>query len=54
MYVACDINGVLIDVEDAISGGDYHCPSCGAQVIVKDGKVNAKHFAHVAGICQLH
>ncbi len=41
----------LVDVEDAISGGDYHCPSCGAQVIVKDGKVNAKHFAHVAGVC---
>ena len=51
MFSALDNNRCRIDVENAQKGCEYFCPVCGAQLIVRDGELNAKHFAHKAGSC---
>ena len=51
MFVAIDLNHKLIDIRDAIKGEEYFCQNCGAQLLVRDGKQNIKHFAHKAGEC---
>lgn len=51
MFSAFDNEKCRIDVDDAENGGEYYCPVCGGQLIVKDGEINAKHFAHKAGSC---
>lgn len=46
MFVAIDENGEFVDVLDADKGCLYFCPICNGEVIVRDGGVNVKHFAH--------
>ena len=51
VYIASDKNGNRISIYDAVGGKDYFCPICHAQVVVRDGEINAKHFAHQAKMC---
>lgn len=46
MNVAKDVNGNIIWIEDAIKGNKYFCPKCNSELIVKEGSINIKHFAH--------
>lgn len=52
VYIQKNMNGAInsrgeyIRPEDAIRA-NYSCPECGKDVILKRGKVNAAHFAHV-------
>ena len=52
MYIAYDKQNNRIDIDDAVKSEIYYCPICEGQVIVKEGKVNAKHFAHKSGECK--
>ena len=54
MYTAYDQQNNRIDVEDAVRGESYFCPVCKNKVIIKEGKINAKHFAHMSGECTDH
>lgn len=50
MFVAVDDNGKRVYI-DKIIYGDYKnqkffCPSCGGELIVKNGSINIPHFAH--------
>lgn len=40
----------LIHINDAIKGNDFYCPCCGAPMIIKQGEIKRKHFAHKANI----
>ena len=40
----------LIHINDAIKGNAYYCPCCGAPMIIKQGEIKRKHFAHKANI----
>lgn len=51
MYIAIDENDVRIDVNNAEKGQKYFCPICRSPLIIKDGEINAKHYAHKAGNC---
>ena len=51
MYTAVDKNGNIVDIEDADIKEEYFCPVCHAPLIIKDGWLNATHFAHKAGSC---
>lgn len=51
MYIAVDENNVRIDIAAAKKGRQYFCPICHSPVIVRDGEINVKHFAHQAGFC---
>lgn len=51
MFIARNKDGHLIDVEEAERSGEYRCPACNAPVIIRDGLVNATHFAHAVGNC---
>ena len=51
MFVALDESGNRIDVSDAIRGSNYYCPHCHGTVVVREGEINAKHFAHQKGVC---
>lgn len=48
MFYARDASGVQINISDALSNphGKYFCPSCGGELIVKNGDKNVAHFAH--------
>jgi DNA-directed RNA polymerase subunit RPC12/RpoP len=46
MFIAIDKLGQIIDIEEAAKGGEYYCPECDSKLIVKDGEINIKHFAH--------
>ena len=52
VYIASDKDGNRISIYDAVSGKDYFCPICNSKVIIKEGKINAKHFAHQAKQCE--
>lgn len=54
MYMACDEKNNRVDVSVAHKDKEYFCPVCGAEVIVKEGAVNAKHFAHKNRECVDH
>ena len=49
MFYALDDNNVRICIDNADKQHKYHCPCCDYSVIVKQGKVNAWHFAHRPG-----
>ncbi len=36
----------FIDASDALKGKKYHCPMCGAELVLKQGDYNIDHFAH--------
>lgn len=48
MFFALDKNDNRIGINDAIKGEKYFCPICNGELVVKDGKINAKHFAHLS------
>lgn len=43
---ARDINGKLVNINEALHGVAYYCPQCGNEMIPKKGVINAHHFAH--------
>lgn len=51
LFVAIDKNNHRVQITDAVKGEEYFCPVCRNSLIVKDGKINEKHFAHVSGEC---
>lgn len=51
MYIALDENNCRIDIQHATKEKEYFCPICHSPVIVRDGKLNAKHFAHLNSCC---
>ena len=46
MFFGLDRNDNRVFIEDALSRGDYFCPTCGKPLVVKKGDVNIHHFAH--------
>lgn len=50
MFIANDENGNRISITDARYKKDevYFCPICKGKLQIKDGSVNASHFAHVS------
>jgi hypothetical protein len=44
-----DRRGKIIKARTASPGPFYHCPVCRAEVFLKSGKYNVRHFAHKAG-----
>lgn len=48
MYIARDANGILVPIGQATADKQYFCPVCGGEVRIKDGSINAKHFAHIS------
>jgi competence CoiA-like predicted nuclease len=46
MFIAIDEIDQIIEIENALKGNKYFCPECGSKLIVKDGQINVKHFAH--------
>ena len=51
MYIAEDKFGIKIDIADAITDQEYFCPVCHSPLLIKDGEINAKHYAHKSGAC---
>ena len=51
MFIAIDNNEKRIDASEACKGQEYKCPICGQAVLLRDGEVNAAHFAH-KNVCQ--
>lgn len=41
-----DADNNLVNIVDAKKGNEYFCPSCGAQMILKQGAKRKWHFAH--------
>ena len=52
MYIALDENDNRIYIEEAEKGKDYFCPVCHGPLILREGSLNAKHFAHMSGYCE--
>lgn len=48
---ALDEQGRIVAIADALKGCRYTCfnPECQALMIVREGKIKAKHFAHEPG-----
>lgn len=46
MFIALDENNKRVAVWNSLKTQTYHCPVCNSQLIIKDGKINEKHFAH--------
>ena len=46
MFSGEDFLGLPVDVEDAVKEDSYWCPCCGGDLVIKDGPVKIKHFAH--------
>lgn len=47
--VARTESGLLVRPDDAASGQRYRCPGCGADVVLRSGKLRRPHFAHRRG-----
>jgi len=47
--VAVDEAGELVRPDEADPDGSYRCPGCGADLIVRQGKLRRAHFAHRRG-----
>ena len=43
---AHDIDHNLVHINDSQKGQKYTCPHCGAELLLKIGKVRSAHFAH--------
>ena len=48
MFIAIDEKGNRIFASNAQKGTTYYCPVCKTAVRLKDGSINATHFAHVS------
>ena len=46
MFIALDKNSKRVSVWDSQKNQTYYCPVCNSELIIKDGKINEKHFAH--------
>lgn len=48
MFSALDSNNRLIDIDTAVQYpyNKYFCPSCHAELVIRNGKVRIQHFAH--------
>ena len=46
MFIATNENGKKIFIKDANKGCSYFCPICRSEVIYRDCKTKASHFAH--------
>jgi len=51
MLIACDKNSKRIEANIASKNEKYYCPKCGAEVLLKKGKIKIPHFAHNIGGC---
>ena len=51
MFIAVDEFNKRINIDDAEKGQQYFCPICHSPLMIRDGKINAKHYAHKAGEC---
>ena len=51
MFFAIDSNGNRISVHDTEEKQEYFCPVCKSKLTIRDGSINAKHFAHIANTC---
>ena len=40
------LNNIRITAAAAQRGGEFHCPSCGKELVLKKGRVVVHHFAH--------
>lgn len=49
MFIANDIDGNRITIEEACNAIVYYCPICGAELIQKRGDKKVAHFAHRNG-----
>lgn len=49
MFIAYDIEDKLVDIAFASKKDVYYCPICKGELIIKNGRKNAKHFAHKQG-----
>src|SRR5437660_2004669 len=47
MLIACSRYGEVQAYDVHLEDGPFHCPSCHAQVILKQGPIKAAHFAHL-------
>jgi predicted RNA-binding Zn-ribbon protein involved in translation (DUF1610 family) len=47
--VAVSAGGSLVRPHDAVQDQPYRCPGCGADVVLRRGKVRRPHFAHRGG-----
>lgn len=52
MYIAIDDNGNRVHISNAIKEQNYKCPLCKDKVIIKDGSIRIKHYAHAKLQCQ--
>lgn len=43
---ALDTSGGLVQVSASVAGTPYWCPGCRVPLVLKDGSIRAKHFAH--------
>lgn len=50
MFIANDKDGKRIDIFNALNtkNNDYFCPMCKGKLLLKNGKINISHFAHVS------
>ena len=46
MKFAQTTDGTRVSADYALKGNEYHCPGCLAPLVLKQGQINAWHFAH--------
>ena len=51
MFKALNMNDEIISIEQAEPQGNYRCPFCKGEMIVKIGNIKVHHFAHKNKIC---
>lgn len=44
---AIDIDGNLVDINNATKDKEYYCIECGNQLNIRDGEIRVKHFYHL-------
>lgn len=47
MFIAKNQDGERIWADSATKSEKYSCPCCDGEVILRDGPINAAHFAHI-------
>lgn len=48
---AFDASGYLVSAAMATRDVDYFCPVCNEHLILRDGEVRTRHFAHKTDVC---
>lgn len=51
MFYAINSNGNRVNINDASTVEEYFCPLCKSKLVIKNGSVYAKHFAHNSHEC---